>query len=447
MFIDKWFVVQNIKRSFARFNWPLYSALLFTGLLPTIYTTIRINYLGDLPGDWGVNIASQLVWVNLILEVVYEALILPLFYLIGKTINDKAQTVNKIKSGLVVTFCIYLVCTLIITIFAKQLVTSMAQNPDTIDATTSYIRFEMGAAIIFSLVKFMMVVFILLNYRIHIYVLLLIQMFLSIILDSFFLSKFDFSLDLGINGIAFSNIIVYASMLVYILYIFNRKYDFTAGDFQKDYDFHWLEEWRKIGQYSGLDSFIRNAFYVIFIVRMMNVISEQGTYWVANGFIWAWLLLPFYPLAELLKQDVASRKVIDHKEKTAAYFTIATGIILLWFITIPFWKLFFEKVLNVSDSDAIFELVLVLIPFYVLYVYNTLADSVFYGKGKTELLALQSIITNVTVHGTAFILFRMGIFDPTLMGIALLFGTGIFVDSIVTYVLYFRYLRQVNYRL
>jgi O-antigen/teichoic acid export membrane protein len=120
---------------------------------------------------------------------------------------------------------------------------------------------------------------------------------------------------------------------------------------------------------------------------------------------------------------------------------------LLWFITIPFWKLFFEKVLNVSDSDAIFELVLVLIPFYVLYVYNTLADSVFYGKGKTELLALQSIITNVTVHGTAFILFRMGIFDPTLMGIALLFGTGIFVDSIVTYVLYFRYLRQVDYRL
>ena len=154
--------MQNIKRSFSRFNWPLYSALLFTGLLPTIYTTIRINYLGDLPGDWGVNIASQLVWVNLILEVVYEALILPLFYLIGKTINDKAQTVNKIKSGLVVTFFIYLGCTLIITIFAKQLVTSMAQNPDTIDATTSYIRFEMGAAIIFSLVKFMMVVFILL---------------------------------------------------------------------------------------------------------------------------------------------------------------------------------------------------------------------------------------------------------------------------------------------
>ena len=86
-----------IINSFKRFDWKLYSALLLTGLLPTLYTTVRINYLGNLPGDWGVNIASQLVWINLILEVIYEALILPLFYLIGKTIQDRNKTVNKIK--------------------------------------------------------------------------------------------------------------------------------------------------------------------------------------------------------------------------------------------------------------------------------------------------------------------------------------------------------------
>ena len=135
------------EKSLKRFNWKLYLALLFTGLLPTLYTTLRINYLGNLPGDWGVNIASQLVWVNLILEVIYEALILPLFYLIGKTIDDKNKTINKVKSGLILTFGIYLSCAIIIALFAKQLVTAMAQNPDTIDATTAYIRFEMIAAI------------------------------------------------------------------------------------------------------------------------------------------------------------------------------------------------------------------------------------------------------------------------------------------------------------
>jgi len=149
----------------------------------------------------------------------------------------------------------------------------------------------------------------------------------------------------------------------------------------------------------------------------------------------------------LLKQDVAGREVIDHKEKTYGYFGIATAIILLWIITIPLWSLFFEKILNVEESGDILDLVFILLPFYVLYVYNTLADSVFYGKGKTELLALQSIITNVTVYGTAFVLFQQDIFDPTLTGIALLFGTGIFVDSVVTYYLYFRYLKEHEYQL
>ena len=438
---------ENTRKSLRRFNWKLYFALLLTGLLPTLYTTVRINYLGNLPGDWGVNIASQLVWVNLILEVIYEALILPLFYLIGKTIDDRNKTVNKIKSGLALTCGIYLVCAIIITIFAKQLVTAMAQNPDTIDATTTYIRFEMIAAILIGPVKFMMVVFILLNYRIHIYALLSIQMVLSIVLDSMLLSNLDFSLDLGVNGIAYSNIIVYSTMLTYIMYIFYKNYEVTLREFKSGYDYGWVTDWINVGKYSGLDSFIRNLFYLVFIVRMMNVISEQGTYWVANGFVWGWLLLPFYPLAELLKQDVAGRRVVDHKEKMYGYFGIATAIILLWIVTIPFWSLFFEKVLNVPEPEAILDLVLILLPFYILYVYNTLADSVFYGKGRTELLALQSIITNVAVYGTAFALFQLEIFEPTLTGIALLFGTGIFVDSIVTYYLYFKYLKENGYRL
>ena len=216
-------VKTTVIKSLNRFDWKLYLALLVTGLLPTIYTTIRINYLGNLPGDWGVNIASQLVWVNLILEVIYEALILPLFYLIGKTLENKKETVNKVKSGLLLTFGIYFFCTVIIAIFAKQLVTAMAQNPDTIEATTVYIRIEMLAALFMGPVKFM-TVFILLNYRIHIYVLLLIQMLLSVTLDTLLLSELDISLDLGVNGIAYSNIIVLDYVSIHYGYFCKKIY-------------------------------------------------------------------------------------------------------------------------------------------------------------------------------------------------------------------------------
>ena len=70
---------------------------------------------------------------------------------------------------------------------------------------------------------------------------------------------------------------------------------------------------------------------------------------------------------------------------------------VLWIVTIPLWDTFVSEILNASDYEKIVGLVLILLPFYILFSYNTLMDSVFYGRGRTELLAIQSIITNVSV--------------------------------------------------
>ena len=48
-------------------NYRLWFAILITFLLPTIYQTVRIYFLGNMPSDNGINIASQLQWVNLLL--------------------------------------------------------------------------------------------------------------------------------------------------------------------------------------------------------------------------------------------------------------------------------------------------------------------------------------------------------------------------------------------
>lgn len=431
-------------KSFGRFNWKLYTALLLTAVLPTIYTTVRINYLGNIPGDWGFNIASQLAWVNLMLEVVQEALILPLFYCIGITIANREETINRVRTGMTVTLGLYLVFTVVILLFATQLTEWMAQNPDTISATAEYIRLEMIGTTLFSMVRFLIIVFILLDMKEHIYAILGIQVVTSIALDSYFLSDLDFSLQLGVNGIAYSNAIASFITLVYAITVFSRKMDMGFSDWKESHDYSWMVSWWDVGKYSGMDSFVRNIFYMIFIVKMMNVVEEQGTYWVANGFIWGWLLLPFYPLADLLKQDTSGPNTIDHKEKTYAYFGIATVMCILWIVTIPFWGTFVSEVLNASDYEKIVGLVLILLPFYILFSYNTLMDSVFYGKGRTELLAIQSIVTNVSVYGTAFILFKMDVFSPTLTTIALLFGTGIAVDSIVTFSMYRKLLQESN---
>lgn len=50
----------KLKLSLRNINYKLFFALLILGFVPTIYNTIRVFFLGQLPGDWSYSIAGQL---------------------------------------------------------------------------------------------------------------------------------------------------------------------------------------------------------------------------------------------------------------------------------------------------------------------------------------------------------------------------------------------------
>ena len=92
----------------------------------------------------------------------------------------------------------------------------------------------------------------------------------------------------------------------------------------------------------------------------LSHIFLQDSYWVANGFIWDWLLLPALPLAEVLKQDVATSSSgsgpIPQWEKISAYLVLAFSIVGIWAATLPAWPLFIVNVLRAKNSDLVFDL-------------------------------------------------------------------------------------------
>lgn len=120
------------------------------------------------------------------------------------------------------------------------------------------------------------------------------------------------------------------------------------------------------------------------------------------------------------------------KNNTLAYFFITMSVCLLWCITIPLWKPFMQNVLQFSDTDKLFNLVMMLLGFYVLYALQNIFDCIFYGLGKTNYMLFESVVTNTLYYGTAFILYKTGIWIPSLTGIALLFGIGLAFDSVVS---------------
>ena len=206
-------------------------------------------------------------------------------------------------------------------------------------------------------------------------------------------------------------------------------------------DFGWIKDFVRIGGVSGLESLVRNVAYMAMITRMVNVVGEQGTYWVANNFIWGWLLLPILQLGELIKQEVAANEE-NVRKNTLGYFGITVIIVALWLISIPAWKPFMIHVLNFTDVDKLFELVLLLVIFYVPYAIQNVFDATFYGLGKTSYMLFESVVTNTVYYGVAFILFAANIWTPTLIGIAFLFGVGNAFDSIVSFMAYRHLLKK-----
>lgn len=422
--------MHRIINSLKKINYRMFFALLLFGLIPTVYTTVRIFLIGQLPSNYSFSIAGQLQWIHLLYEILQEALILPLFFFIGAVVSDKEKLVNRIKTGMIFTFFLYLVLSLSIFIFAKPLVIFMAQDKNIIKETVSYIRLETIGMVFSTLFKYLMVALVTIKKDKNVYIMLLIQFIITIIFDIFFVSTLSFSLKLGVNGIALSNIItnfILVIVAVYLLY-----YNDLNILKRSKLDISWFKDLIKKGGISGLESFVRNIAFMLMIVRMVNVVGEQGTFWVANSFIWSWLLLPVIQLGELVKANTGEEGYDAVKDKSIGYFAITAIIVIIWFVSIPLWKPFLKDIMKISNYHDVYYIIIISVGFYVLFAFNNVIDSIFYGLGKTNYMLFQSLVINITFYGTAFILYQTGAFAPNLTLIALMFALGTALDSILT---------------
>ena len=433
-------MMKQIKRALSGMNWKLYRALLLMGVCPVIYTTLRTFFIGQMPGEWAYSIAGQLSWVNLVYEIAGEAILLPLFFFMGNVLDSKEEFTNRLKTGLSFTAVLYLFFAIMMIIFTVPLLHIMAASPDIINDSAAYIRIESIAYIFSTLYSFTLIALITINQSTVVYILTACKLFITIISDLFFVSHMQMSFHMGVNGIGVSNLIVNLWMFIIgALCLKKHGYNIFA---RSKMSWGWMRNFWKLGSISGLESLVRNLAYMLMIVRMVNTVNEQGIYWVANNFIWGWLLLPITQLGELIKQEVATSQHAIHK-KSQGWFTVTGIVCILWVICIPLYKPFMKYCLGYTDIDKLFQLVMILLIPYGFYAFQNVFDSVFYGAGRTDYMLYESIITNAVYYGTAFILYKTGIWSPSLINIALMFGIGNIFDSIVSWAFYKHYCNNI----
>ena len=228
----------------------------------------------------------------------------------------------------------------------------------------------------------------------------------------------------------------------------NRSTFFFHIDLKNGFDFTWLKTWTKVGFFSGLECLVRNVVYLVVVLRAMNQLNEQGSYWVANTFIWNCLLLPILPLNELLKQDVASGLSQPNKniiaKKIFPYFVFNSIFLILWVMTYPGWFLILNKVLNTNNPELVLGLIKQLVPCYAVFTFGYILNGIFYALGKTEYLLVQTLLGNVVLM-TLFTLYSNGVFfQAGVYSIANIFGSGLVLGTVTTVLLYFCLIQKMK---
>jgi Na+-driven multidrug efflux pump len=369
------------------------------------------------------------MWLHLSYEVIQEALLLPLYFFFGQVINNFPALRERILFSFILTFSAYACLTAIVLIFSNQLTGLMAQQSELQDLTARYIRLEAIAILLGVFNEICIVVLVSLAMSRAVLILIIIRAGCMIGFDAFFVGQYWWSLGLGVTGVALTNITVGMLLLIPSLFILRRLglIAVSQGTLRQE----WVTSWFKVSARSGLESAVRNLAFMFMILRLVNEVREPGLFWVTNTFIWAWLLLPILTLGILLRQDTGN----NHGKlgsRFFGYFFVTGVIVFVWLVTIPGWIWFVSNAMGSSEAESVVELAVLMLVFYIVFSFNHLLDNYFYGVGRTDLMLYQSLFVSIVYYGAAFTSYQLGYFTPDLQSIAILFGGGIIIDSLVT---------------
>lgn len=406
-----------------KFNWRLWISLCSLALIPAVYQTVKTFLISSSGGSDVFDIIGQMEWFDLINETLQAFLIVPLYSILNKILQKRKEDFDEstFKTGLV-SFALYALFSIGVLIYGTILIQAMNPNEIDLAVTSTYLRLETVAFMIGIIISFVNVVFVVLGKDRNVYIFLGIRTVLSLIADFLLIPNF------AVYGVAISNIIVNSILAVACTLLLYSQKHIRFCWFKKS-DRAVFKEWCKVGVFSGLQQFIDNFIYAIMICKMVNMVAEQGNYWIANNFIWGWLLIPITALAEVIRSDC---KDGYKRLRKFNYYFIAGATVVFWAITIPLWIPFFRYAQNLQNADEIFLIVIKLVPFYVAYAGCAIIDNIFIGVGKTIYNAVNSLIINLGYYGIFYVLYITKAIEFNMNTIIVMFGLGMVVHYVVS---------------
>ena len=383
-------------------------ALMAYNFVPSINQLIVDRLVSGMGSDV-LNIAGQIEWFDLFNETLLAFLTVPMYFVFNRA-KDDGNLSSRINQTLILGLVSYTAISLVIYAYASSLTAYMNAPAE----STSYLQLETIGFVIGFLSSYMYVVFVVRG-RYDYVVALLAAKVAMLSIGNMALIPGN-----GVTGIAITNICVNTAISAVSVVLLHRERLLRRWTgFRKDV----MCEWARTGLFSGGQVFLANLIYVLVVMKMINDVSQVGNYWLANNFIWGWLLVPMYAIGEMVK-----REYYNGYNRIWNYLALTSIVLLVWLVSVPLWGVMFRDVIGAEDADTILSILYKLVPFYIAYALCVVFQGVMTSVGRTELILAESAVVNIVYYGILYGLFLAGFFEATMDFVILLFGFGMVVS-------------------
>jgi len=405
------------ENKFVRKEWLLLLALMIFAFVPSINQLIVDHLISGLENNL-LNVAGQIEWFDLLNETLLAFLIVPLYFLFNKVANDENALRSRIMQTLTLGFVIYLIVSVFIYFYASSLSSYMGAPNESVE----YLQLETIGFVLEFISAFMYVVFVVRGKWNYIVLLLVVKIAMLSVGNMLLIPEY------GVMGVAITNIIVNGVLLTASMLLLRKE---GLLQFKARFDTDTIKDYANTGLFSGSTIFLDNIIYMLIIVKMINEVSSIGLYWLANNFIWGWLLIPIVALVEIVKRDY-----YKGYSRIYNYFVLVGIIVLIWLCTVPLWNFMFTNIVQADDPQGVLNILYMAVPFYVAYAFATVIDGVLTSVGKVKYILWISLIVNIGYYGMVYSLFLFGIFEATIPFIITMFGGGMVVHLVFSVVFY-----------
>ena len=390
----------------------IFLSLILWTLAPSVYLLIRMNIVSVSGVD--INILGQMEWFDLIDEIIRTAFMTPLYFIL------KGKEAKKNGFALLWSFGIYFLFTLVMSLYIGNIAAFMNA-----EYAPKYLLMQSVSMLIAFIGTFANLLFLIYEKYSFIAVLTAVKLIFLALFDCLLIPVYN---DLGAS---YSEIIINTLIaLISIVIIIKKKYA-ALGFCGRDFICSWIKQ----GAFAGLQIFLDNFIYAVIVCRMVNAVFESGNYWVANNFIWGWLLVPVTCMAQVIQKN-SLPKITFHN-----VWKYAVVIVVLWGVSIPFWGFFVHDIMKADNYKDILNILYALVPYYSAYIAAAMLDAWFISKGKTQYLFIISVVVNIIYYGFMYLLFRAGVFTMNINFIINLFGLGMVLHMVISILLYLKSLK------